>query len=1235
MAAAQKSAAGLSTSLNTQNAGFSTLTKVAAGFGVAAAVGIGSAVSAFSDFDAAMSGVAAATMATGSELDALGEAALTAGESTVFSATEAAGAITELAKAGISTSDIMGGALTGALDLAAAGELEVADAAAIAAAAMTQFNLSGSEVPHIADLLAAAAGKAQGSVTDMGAALNQTGLVASQMGLSLEETVGTLAAFASAGLIGSDAGTSFRTMLLRLANPSQEAAQLMDELGIATYDAQGNFIGMEALAGELQTALSGLTEEQRNAALATIFGSDAIRGASILYEEGAAGIRTWNQEVNDAAYAAEQAAIKTDNLKGDLERLGGAFDSLLITIGGGFDAALRGVVQALTDLIDGFNNLEGTAADEFFQSVGETAGNLWQILVNLWDALGPVIVGFAELAGGAVVGGLTLIAGALSAITGFLADNEKLVTALAVAVGGALVASFVAAQYKALSLAVTVAALNGSTMAGVIAGTTSLTAALGTARVAAAGLVAALGPIAVVAGLAVAVTSLLSIGAASAEAEEAVNSLFDAIADADTNAEAFELTRQGIEDTTASMEDMQAQIDDMRSTSSIGDWFGDVLAVFSEGPSTIGDATGAFIEYAVALGQLEGIQAQLTSNTSKLQAEFGLTEEGVLALADAAGVDLTQGFNDVIGPMRDAAEASQEVTAAEAETEAAIAGLEGGLLDTAEAADALVTAFEGLTGGFRSVLEAEIGFEQAMRDAAAAALALANEALGPMDNALDEATGGLDTHTEAGAAVVKMLTDTTDAGIAYIEALVEQGRTEEAIAAEGALRQSLYDTLAAFGIVGPAADAFVNSLLLIPGEVTTLIDLQTEDADAAIAALQASFDGLTLEALVGVAAGFTAAEIQAMVDDVMGTNNLEAALGLTVDEQEALAEIAAITGIPYAVLIRLLMDPASTFQFDLDAWLAEKEGEGLNIPVGLIGLDDGKKKLDDVVNEPRNVTVFAGADTTDADTKLNATTSADWRTVVYAGGDTTDADAKIGATSNYDWRALITAYGDSWPADGTISNTAYYDWRALITAYGDSWPADATIAGTAYADWNALIVASASTGSAESALNYTARNRTSTVYQYTVTAAASGGYVAGYAKGGAARSFPAGGPVWGAGTGTSDSINARLSTGEFVVNAESTARNRGALEAANWDGVRLMVVPGFADGNAVGGRIRDRVRDFGRAHPNVASKVEMNPNFNVRVLLGTKDITEMVDMRIDRSDIRKKLVRRSEQRMAK
>ena len=338
---------------------FDDLSNKAAVAGGAIAVGLGVAVKKFAEFDSAMSAVQANSGSTGAELESLRKAALDLGADTQFSATEAADGINELAKAGVGASDILGGGLKGSLDLAAAGQIGVGEAAETAATAMTQFNLEGGEIPHVADLLTNAANKAQGGVGDLAQALKQGGLVAASTGLTIDETTASLAAFASAGLIGSDAGTSLKTMLQRLSAPSGEAAALMEKLGISAYDASGEFVGMEALAGQLQTGLSGLTAEQRNSALATIFGSDAVRAANILYAEGADGISKWTTEVTEQGAAAKQAATLTDNLQGDVERLGGALDSAFIKTGSGANSALRTLVQGLTGVVDHVGKIPG------------------------------------------------------------------------------------------------------------------------------------------------------------------------------------------------------------------------------------------------------------------------------------------------------------------------------------------------------------------------------------------------------------------------------------------------------------------------------------------------------------------------------------------------------------------------------------------------------------------------------------------------------------------------------------------------------------------------------------------------------------------------------------------------------------------------------------------------------------------------------------------------------------
>lgn len=313
------------------------------------------AVRSWAMFDQAMSRVEA----TGGEAAArIGDLTEAAKSDTVtqlgYSATEAAASIYELTKAGVNADAILSGALNGALSLAAAESMDAAEAASIMASALGQFSLEGEQSAHVADLITAAAGKAQGSAHDLGFALKQSGLVANQFGLSIEETTGTLGLFANAGLIGSDAGTSLRTMLLHLVGPSGKSAELMKELGFSAYDASGQFKSMEQLTNDLGVALGAKSEQERNAAFATIFGADATRAASLLYREGGDAVAEWTAKVNDAGYAQEVARKRMDNLNGDLKILSSSWEKALIEMGASADAPLRGLVQAATGVISAF-----------------------------------------------------------------------------------------------------------------------------------------------------------------------------------------------------------------------------------------------------------------------------------------------------------------------------------------------------------------------------------------------------------------------------------------------------------------------------------------------------------------------------------------------------------------------------------------------------------------------------------------------------------------------------------------------------------------------------------------------------------------------------------------------------------------------------------------------------------------------------------------------------------------
>ena len=385
MAAASTQAEKLSTALEKPGSKSRIATNLMAGMGLAAvALGVSSTKMA-ADFDQSMSTIQADLQASDGDMQKLRAAAIQAGADTVYNANEAADGIDALGKAGLSTTDILSGGLSGALNLAASDGMQVGEAAELMSTTLKQFNLEGADAGKVADALAAGAGKAVGSAHDLGLALNQAGLMANSMGVSMTETVGTLSAFANAGMIGSDAGTSLKTMLQRLSNPTKEARAQMDELGISAYDASGQFVGLENFAGQLKTSMSGLTQEQRNAALSIIFGSDAVRAANVLYSEGSDGIAGWTKAVSDSGLAADVASKKNDNLKGDIEQLSGSFETLMINLGEGSQGVLRNLVQGLDTLVNAFSSLPAPVQQGVVAMTAAVGG-----AVALHKALGPL-----------------------------------------------------------------------------------------------------------------------------------------------------------------------------------------------------------------------------------------------------------------------------------------------------------------------------------------------------------------------------------------------------------------------------------------------------------------------------------------------------------------------------------------------------------------------------------------------------------------------------------------------------------------------------------------------------------------------------------------------------------------------------------------------------------------------------------------------------------------------------
>ena len=337
---------------------YNVLGTAAIAFGLAAAAGVGLAIAKYAEFDQAMSNANAILQESADNQKLLRDAALEAGGATVFTARESANAIEELGKAGIGTSQILSGALRGSLDLAASGQLAVARAAEITGITLKQFNLDGTEAGRVADVLSAGANAAVGSVEDLAQGLKFVGPIASGMKVSLEDTVATLTLFSDQGVIGEQAGTSLRGMLLSLTSPSKLARDEMERLGITLYDSTGRFLGLENAAGELHRVLGNVDQQTRDTSLGILFTNQQVTTASLLVDAGAEKWREYRDAVDDSGIAQRIAAQRMDNLAGDVEKLGGAFDTALIQTGSGANEVMRSMVQTLTFLVDAAGELD-------------------------------------------------------------------------------------------------------------------------------------------------------------------------------------------------------------------------------------------------------------------------------------------------------------------------------------------------------------------------------------------------------------------------------------------------------------------------------------------------------------------------------------------------------------------------------------------------------------------------------------------------------------------------------------------------------------------------------------------------------------------------------------------------------------------------------------------------------------------------------------------------------------
>jgi TP901 family phage tail tape measure protein len=384
-----------------------------------------SALNAAGNFESAFNRVEAATLASGNELDSLRKKALdiSLDPTLKFSASDAAAALENLAKNGLDTRQILEGAADASVNLATATGGQLATSADIATDVMNNFNLTAQQLAASVDNITGTTIASKLDIDNYRQALGQAGGVAGQLGVQFSDFNTALAVTSSGFSSGSDAGTSFKTFLQRLVPQSKEAKVAMDKLGLSFFDAGGQLLPLREIAGRLQTAFKGLSDEQRNLAGTQIFGADSIRTALLLAKSGSEGFDQMAASIGKVK-AASQGAILSKGFSGALEAAKSALEGFQIALGesGLLDFGTR-FLKAGAGLLSGLSEL-----DPAVLRVGTA-------LAAAAAAIGPLLLGLGSL--GAAIPAIVTGLGTIGAAVGLAAGPLAL---LVVGVGAAVAA---------------------------------------------------------------------------------------------------------------------------------------------------------------------------------------------------------------------------------------------------------------------------------------------------------------------------------------------------------------------------------------------------------------------------------------------------------------------------------------------------------------------------------------------------------------------------------------------------------------------------------------------------------------------------------------------------------------------------------------------------------------------------------------------------------------------------
>ena len=342
-----------------------------------------------SDFEAQMSRVKAISGATADEFEILNELAIQLGADTAFSAKEAAEGMENLASAGFNVNEIID-AMPGMLDLAASSGEDLATSSDIAASTLRGFGLAASEAGHVADVLAKNAADTNAAVYDTGEAMKYVAPVAASLGFSLEEVTAAIGLMANAGIQGSQAGTALRASLTRLTKPTDAMITAMEKVGFNAFDSEGKMKSLSNMISELKSGMEGWTDEAKSNALATIFGTEALSGMMALINAGPEEIDALTESlINSEGASKKYAETMQDNLKGNIEALGGSLETLGIQFYQSIDTPLNDIVSSANNMVDELSN---AFSEGGFEGLVSQLGNTLATIVTQISSSAPKMI---------------------------------------------------------------------------------------------------------------------------------------------------------------------------------------------------------------------------------------------------------------------------------------------------------------------------------------------------------------------------------------------------------------------------------------------------------------------------------------------------------------------------------------------------------------------------------------------------------------------------------------------------------------------------------------------------------------------------------------------------------------------------------------------------------------------------------------------------------------------------